>query len=87
MRLDLRKLDERIKRLQEIRRIASDPEAATILLECMTNEDERSDRPPAAKDEAVGAHTQSDDASDLVTDVMKGIEPQTGVRKGRSLLG
>lgn len=87
MRLDLSKIDERIRRLQEIRRIASDPEAATILLECITSEDERSDRPSPAKDAGIGVPRQSDKASDLVANVIDGVEPETGARRGRSLLG
>ena len=87
MRLDLSKIDERIRKLQEIRRIASDPEAAFILLECITNEDERSDRLSPAKDAGIGVPRPSDSATDLVANVIDGVEPQTGLRKGRSLLG
>lgn len=39
MHLDLAKIDERIKRLQELRRLASDPEMASILLECLTGDE------------------------------------------------
>jgi hypothetical protein len=39
MRIDIQKLDERIKKLQEVRRIAADPELATILVEFMSAED------------------------------------------------
>jgi hypothetical protein len=42
MRFDLQKIDERIKKLQEIRRLAVDPEAASLLLEFMSPADERS---------------------------------------------
>jgi hypothetical protein len=87
MRLDLQKIDERIKKLQEIRKLASDPEAVTILLECITSEDEQSDGAPAIKDAAHGLNRKSSEASDLVADVIAGIEPQTGARKGKSWLG
>jgi hypothetical protein len=39
MRLDIAKIDERIKKLQEIRRIASDREMMSILLECLTTDE------------------------------------------------
>ena len=87
MRLDLRKIDERIKKLQEIRRIVSDPEAATILLECLTSEDEQSNGSSDSKDAGIGVGRRPGDTNDLVADVIAGIEPQTGARKGRSWLG
>lgn len=87
MRLDLNKIDERIKKLQEIRRIASDLEAASILLECITSEDEPSDRLSPTKDAGIGVTRHSDKASDLVANVIDGIEPESGGRKVRSLLG
>jgi hypothetical protein len=40
MRFDIQKLDERIKKLQEIRRIATDPEISSILSEFVTVRDE-----------------------------------------------
>jgi hypothetical protein len=42
MRFDVQKIDERIQKLQEIRRIATDPQMATILLEFLSYEDDQS---------------------------------------------
>ena len=39
MHLDIARIDERIKRLQELRRIASDPEMASLLLECLSGDE------------------------------------------------
>ena len=49
MRIDIKKLDERIKKLQEIRRIATDPELSTILLEFVGPDDEITAEQPVAK--------------------------------------
>jgi hypothetical protein len=71
MQLNLRKIDERIQKLQEIRRIAADPELIRMLFEFMATEDEPM---PAAKADAVGA-ARSDDA-DIVNQVVKGMDAQ-----------
>ena len=55
MRFDLQKIDERIKKLQEIRKLATDPEAASLLLEFMNPADERPEPIPAAKADSNGA--------------------------------
>ena len=59
MRLDLAKIDDRIKKLQEVRRIASDPEMA----------------PPPVPVDAVGdngATRSGDDVNQLVKGVLDG---------------
>ena len=70
MRLDLAKIDERIKRLQELRRIASDPEMARILLDCLSMDEEARERlpEPHPKAEVVGSRSQplEEDPSDVV---------------------
>jgi hypothetical protein len=71
MQLNLRKIDERIQKLQEIRRIAADPELIRMLFEFMAAEDEPM---PTAKADAVGA-ARSDDA-DIVNQVVKGMDAQ-----------
>jgi hypothetical protein len=76
MRLDLAKIDDRIKKLQEVRRIASDPEMAGILLEFLTADDQRSaPAPPPGPADAVGdngATRSGDDVNQLVKGVLDG---------------
>src|SRR5437762_2288393 len=57
MRLDLAKIDERIRRLQELRRIAGDPEMARILLDCLSTDEEARERlpEPCPKAEVAGS--------------------------------
>lgn len=73
MQLNLRKLDERIQKLQEIRRIAADPELVSMLFEFIATEDERTEPVPAAEAEAVGS-ARPDDADDIVNQVVKGMD-------------
>jgi hypothetical protein len=82
MQLNVRKLDERIQKLQEIRRIAADPELVTLLLEFIANDDERAEPAPATKAHAPAASRLDD--MEIVNHVMKGIEPEgSAVRSGR----
>jgi hypothetical protein len=46
MKLDLQKLDERIRKLQELRRLLADPETTAVLQELLS-EDEPSSPAPA----------------------------------------
>ena len=48
MRLDTIKIDERIKKLQEIQRIAADPEMLRILFEFIDTDEESASHRPAA---------------------------------------
>lgn len=73
MQLNLRKLDDRIQKLQEIRRIAADPELVSMLFEFI-GEDERPERIPAAKIEAAIAGGPAD--ADIVDQVLKGTDVQ-----------
>jgi hypothetical protein len=79
MQVNLRRIDERIHKLQEIRRIAEDPEMVAMLLEFIATDDMRTEpvRPepmPALKGDAVAAPRPDDD--DLINQVMKGIDGQ-----------
>ena len=79
MQVNLRKIDERIQKLQEIKRIAADPELMNMLFEFMAGEDERpepvrAEPAPAAKADSVGA-ARLDDA-DIVNQVVKGMDAQ-----------
>ena len=77
MRLDLAKIDERITRLQELRRVASDPEMARILLDCLSTDEEARERlpEPRPKAEVVGSRNQpleEDPADVVVREVLAG---------------
>jgi hypothetical protein len=78
MRFDLQKIDERIKKLQEIRKLATDPEAASLLLEFMSPADERSSPTPVAKPDGIGAGNHSPETRELVTEVAKAKEAVSG---------
>ena len=92
MRFDLQKIDERIQKLQEIRKIATDPQMATILTEFLSYEDDQS--PPrldALRQVSPSLegplHTNADgpigirpeETNDLVNEVVNGVEaPSNG---------
>jgi len=76
MHLDLAKIDERIKRLQELRRLASDPEIATVLMECLTGDAPEFASHPGKRDENGGLHLDSvranrtaDEPDELIRDI------------------
>lgn len=81
MRIDIQKLDERIRQLQEVRRVAVDPELSTILMEFVSSDDAGpSHLPPRHEDGA--AVSQSDETHrDLVQEVINGngFEPRDGI--------
>ena len=78
MHLNLRKIDERIQKLQEIKRIAADPELVAMLFEFIGTEEERKavapplPPPPSGKDATVFA-PNADDVS-IVNQVVNGTE-------------
>lgn len=78
MRIDIKKLDERIQKLQEIRRIAADPELSTILLEFVGTEDEVAAEPSVARAPLPdkGADTVLNSTRDVVKDVVNGGKPE-----------
>jgi hypothetical protein len=78
MRFDLQKIDERIKKLQEIRRLAVDPEAASLLLEFMSTAEERSVPTSAVKLDGNGATPHSSDTKDMVQEVVSAKEAASG---------
>jgi hypothetical protein len=77
MRLDLQKIDERIKKLQEVRRLAADPEMAAILLEFVMPEDTRAE-PDRTEVAGTSASAQTDEISSLVKEVVNGAEQPSG---------
>jgi hypothetical protein len=74
MQLNIKKLDERIQKLQEIKRIAADPELVAMLLEFIAGDDEQMEPAKPAKVHAAVATRQDD--MDIVNQVMKGMEVQ-----------
>jgi hypothetical protein len=75
MRIDIHKLDDRIKKLQEIRRIATDPELATILLEFMDIDDSGAEPSLMSKAGDISA-PRGDSTHDLMKDVVNGVTPE-----------
>ena len=71
MRFDVQKIDERIKKLQELRRIATDPEISSIISEFVTTGDEHSQPPMAVSVERIDKPTP-ESANDLINDVVHG---------------
>ena len=73
MQLDITKIEERIKKLQEIKRIAADSELVSMLLEFIVHDDEWTAASPAIKARPAAAVSQND--IDIVEQVMKGKDP------------
>jgi hypothetical protein len=83
MRFDLQKIDERIKKLQEIRKLATDPEAASLLLEFMSPVDERlvderTEQVSVHKPDGIGATTHSSDNRQLDKEVVNAKDATSG---------
>jgi hypothetical protein len=75
MQLNLKKIDERISKLQEIRRIANDPELVSMLFEFMATEEGRTE-PVAVTKADTAAAKRPDDSDSIVNDVVKGMDAQ-----------
>jgi hypothetical protein len=75
MQLSLKRIEARIQKLQEIKRIAADPELVTMLLEFMVPEDDRPEAGPAVTAPPVAAAPSRGDI-DLVEQVLKGRDAQ-----------
>lgn len=79
MKIDVQKIDERIKKLQELRRLATDPEISNILSEFITVGDEL---PQPALPTNVGPPIElptPETASQLVNEVVQSVEtPSNG---------
>ena len=84
MQLNIRKLDERIQKLQEIKRIAADPEMLALLLEFIAADEEKTSAATTPKPLAI-AIPRADDI-DIVHQVMNGLEGQgVAVRPAKRL--
>jgi hypothetical protein len=71
MRVNTNKIDERIARLQEIRRIAADPELLRMLLEFIELDDEGTPRFVEARLGLEEASFSADDAGELIDHVVR----------------
>jgi hypothetical protein len=79
MQLNLRKIDERIQKLQEIRRIATDPEMVTMLFEFVSEERQIEPVVAAKAELVVAAPSVNEPDDDLVNQVLHGIDGQGGM--------
>ncbi|MGA7239306.1 MAG: hypothetical protein WBY44_26725 [Bryobacteraceae bacterium] len=74
MQLNIKKLDERIQKLQEIKRIAADPELVAMLLEFIAVDEAAPSAATAPKPLAINIPRPDD--FDIVNQVMNGLEGQ-----------
>jgi hypothetical protein len=83
MRLDIAKIDDRIRKLQELKRIVSDPDIAGIISQCLTADDAAAplnfpetgpvmESAAAPPEREAGAQGRSDGAEALIQSVMAG---------------
>ena len=77
MQINVKRIEARIQKLQEIRRIASDPELVSLFLEFLGNEDDAPQYAPAAKPHAVATAPSQEDV-DIVDQVLNAKEPRPG---------
>lgn len=76
MKLNIRKLDERIQKLQEIKRIAADPELVSMLLEFIGGDDDRAESAATATAQQ-GANPLKENDTEIVNQIMKGLASPT----------
>ncbi len=76
MRFDVQKIDERIKKLQELRKIATDPEISSILSEFMTVGDECS-QPALPVNLAPVDMPAPESTNELISGVVHGVDAPT----------
>lgn len=76
MRLNVQKLDQRIAKLQELRRLAADPEIASMLLEFIATEEQEAVSTQTANGGSNDATVHTDTTAELVHDALaKDAEP------------
>jgi hypothetical protein len=75
MRLDPNKINDRIQKLEEIKRIASDPELVKMLFEFIDFEETQAERPRRmrAASDAERAAPATDEAGELMSLVAKSV--------------
>ena len=74
MKIDIQKLDERIKKLQEVRKIAADQELVNTLLEFVSDEAVAVAPPHIPK---VESHPRPDSTHELVKEIVNGAPAET----------
>jgi hypothetical protein len=78
MQLNVKKIEARIQKLQEIKRIAADPELVTMLLDFLITEDDRVEAVAVTKPHPVTV-APSQEEIDIVEQVLKGKDAQGNV--------
>jgi hypothetical protein len=90
MKIDVQKIDERIKKLQDLRKLATDPEIASLLSEFITDGEQRTQpsqhlEPSQHFETQVPANTEpiqmpgSEATNDLIKEVVNGVDaPSNG---------
>ena len=73
MRLDVRKIDERIEKLQELRRIAMDAEMTQLLSEFALSENGASSAPGATATAGLAPTAMAPEVGDGVSDLVKAV--------------
>jgi hypothetical protein len=87
MRLDTTKIDDRIRKLQELKRIASDPEMVGMLSEFLDLNEEAPAHFAAAagavggEGNPVPAQSPSDEAGDLINHVVQSVPGRWGLKR------
>jgi hypothetical protein len=70
MTLNVQKIDQRIKKLQELRRLATDPEIAALLLELITPEEQGDGALPAANGDGADGQAHSGATAELIHEAL-----------------
>jgi hypothetical protein len=78
MHINVSKIDERIQKLQEVKRIASDPELLRMIAEFMATEERSAEPAPAARAAAAAASATRVNDEDLVNNLMKDMDNAGG---------
>jgi hypothetical protein len=78
MHINVSKIDERIQKLQEVKRIASDPELLRMIAEFMATEERAAEPAPAARAAAAAASATRVSDEDLVNNLMKDMDNAGG---------
>jgi hypothetical protein len=77
MRLDANKIEERIEKLQQLKKIAADPELVRMLFEFLDMDEEAvngfSKATPPAKVEASRGASRPDEASELISRMVRSV--------------
>jgi hypothetical protein len=70
MRLNVQKIDQRIKKLQELRRLAADPEIASMLLEFIGPEEQEGASAQAVNGAGSEPAARPDATAELIQDAL-----------------